>query len=100
MTTDLTDDSDLGEEEFDWDVFLPDPDDAEMAAEAAALDDQADLYLDDSDFDWEAALREDTEQEPETDGSAHAGAAFDRIVETVRRSFEEPDSEAELEAEA
>jgi hypothetical protein len=38
MTTDLTDDSELDEEEFDWDVFLPDPDDAEIAAEAAAFD--------------------------------------------------------------
>src|ERR1700722_5436476 len=99
MTTDLTDDSDLDEEEFDWDVFLPDPDDAEMAAEAAALDDQDDLDLDDSDIDWEAAPREDAEQEPGTDGSDHAGAAFDRIVATVRRSFEEPGSETELETE-
>ena len=53
MTTDLTGDFELGEDEFDWDVFLPDPDEAEIAAEAAALEDEAELDLDDSDFDWE-----------------------------------------------
>ena len=37
MTTDLTDGSELSEEEFDWDVFLPDPDDAEIAAEAGEV---------------------------------------------------------------
>ena len=92
MTTDLTGDFELGEEEFDWDLFVPDPDDAEIAAEAAALEDEDELDLDDSDFDWDAALREDTE--PGADGGARAGAAYDRIVDTVRRSFEEPESEA------
>ena len=94
MTTDLTGGSDLNEEEFDWDVFAPDPDEAEIAAEAAALEDRAELNLDDSHFDWEAAL-----QEPETmggaDGEARAGAAFDRIVDTVRRSVEDPEAETE-----
>jgi hypothetical protein len=89
MTTDLTGDSELSEEELDWDAFLPDPDDAKIAAEAAALEDRAELDLDDSDLDWEAAL-----QEPEVlggaDGEARAGAAFDRIVDTVRRSVEDP----------
>ena len=92
MTTDLTGGSDLGEEEFDWDVFAPDPDESEIAAEAAALEDQAALNLDDSDLDWEAAL-----QEPEAlggaEGEARAGAAFDRIVDTVRRSVEDPETE-------
>ncbi len=37
MTTDLTGDFGLSEEEFDWDVFVPDSDDTEIAAEAAAL---------------------------------------------------------------
>jgi hypothetical protein len=94
MTTDLTDDSELSEEGFDWDVFVPDPDDAEIAAEAAALEDQDELDLDDSDLDWEAAL-----QEPEVlggaEGEARAGAAFDRIVDTVRRSIEDPEDEIE-----
>jgi hypothetical protein len=107
MTTDLTGDYGLGEDEFDWDVFLPDPDESEIAAEAAALEDEDELDLDDSDFDWEAALRE--EGEPEngadngTDNDARAGAAYDRIVDMVRRSFEEeteaetdPDGDAEL----
>ncbi len=95
MTTDLTDDFGLGEEEFDWDVFVPDPDDAEVAAEAAALEDEDELDLDDSEFDWEAALREDPETEAAEDGGARAGAAYDRIVDTVRRSVEEPEPEAE-----
>ena len=90
MTTDLTDDFELDEEEFDWDVFVPDPDEADIAAEAAALDDEAELDLDDSDLDWEAALQE----EPPPEGEARAGAAFERIVDTVRRSFEEPESES------
>ncbi len=38
MTTDLTGDFELGEDEFDWDVFLPDPDEVDPEAEAAALD--------------------------------------------------------------
>ena len=95
MTTDLTGDFGLGEDEFEWDVFLPDPDDAEIAAEAAALQDEDELDLDDSDFDWEAALREDSEPEVGSDGAARAGAAYDRIVDTVRRSFEEPETEAD-----
>ncbi len=100
MTTDLTGDFGLGEDEFDWDVFLPDPDEAELAAEAAALEDEAELNLDDSGFDWEAALREDGESESGGDNGARAGAAYDRIVDMVRRSFEEPEVEtAELESE-
>ena len=95
MTTDLTDDFGLGEEEFDWDVFVPDPDDAEVAAEAAALEDEDELDLDDSEFDWEAALREDPQTEAAEDGGAVSGAAYDRIVDTVRRSVEEPEPEAE-----
>jgi hypothetical protein len=94
MTTDLTGGSDLGEEEFDWDVFAPDPDETELAAAAAALENQAELNLDDSDLDWDAAL-----QEPEpmggADGEARAGAAFDRIVDTVRRFVEDPEAETE-----
>jgi hypothetical protein len=96
MTTDLTGDFELGEEELDWDVFLPDPDEAEIAAEAAALEDEADLDLDDSDIDWEAALNEHAEPE----NGARAGAAYDRIVDTVRRSFEEPEAEAPAQANA
>ena len=97
MTTDLTGDFGLSEEEFDWDVFVPDPDDAEVAAEAAALEDEDELNLDDSEFDWDAALRED----PETEAAgARAGAAYDRIVDTVRRSFEEPELEAESDPES
>jgi hypothetical protein len=103
MTTDLTGDYGLGEDEFDWDVFLPDPDESEIAAEAAALEDEAELDLDDSDFDWEAALREDGEPENGADNGARAGAAYDRIVDMVRRSSEEeseaetnPDGDAEL----
>ncbi len=92
MTTDLTGGADLNEEDFDWDVFAPDPGEDEIAAEAAALEDRAELNLDDSHIDWEAAL-----QEPETmggaDGDARAGAAFDRIVDTVRRSVEDPEAE-------
>jgi hypothetical protein len=99
MTTDLTGDFELGEEEFDWDVFVPDPDDAEIAARTAALDDEDELDLDDSDFDWDAALRADPEPEAGADGGARAGAAYDRIVDTVRRSFEEPESEADPEPE-
>lgn len=95
MTTDLTGDFGLSEEEFDWDVFVPDPDDTEIAAEAAALDDEDELALDDSEFDWDAALREDPETEAGEDAGARAGAAYDRIVDTVRRSVEEPEPEAD-----
>ena len=95
MTTDLTGDFGLGEDEFEWDVFLPDPDEAEIASEAAALQNEDELDLDDSDFDWEAALREDSEPEAGSDGAARADAAYDRIVATVRRSFEEPEPEAD-----
>ena len=94
MTTDLTDDSEVDEDDFEWDVFVPDPDEAELAAEAAALDDEAELNLDDSDFDWEAALHADTELDG-TEGQARAGAAFDRIVDTVRRNYEDPEAETE-----
>jgi hypothetical protein len=89
MTTDLTGDFELGEDEFDWDVFLPDPDEAAVQAEAAALEDEAELSLDDSDFDWDGALRDDTGPEGAEDGDARAGAAYDRIVDTVRRSVED-----------
>jgi hypothetical protein len=99
VTTDLTGDFGLGEEEFDWDVFVPDPDDAEIAAEAAALEDEDELDLDDSEFDWDAALREDPEPEAGADGGARAGAAYDRIVDTVRRSFEDPEPLADFEPE-
>lgn len=95
MTTELTGDFGLGEDEFEWDVFLPDPDEAEIAAEAAALQNEDELDLDDSDFDWDAALREDSQPEVGSDGAARAGAAYDRIVDTVRRSFEEPEAEAD-----
>ncbi len=95
MATDLTGDSELSEDEFDWDVFLPDPDEAQVAAEAAALEDEDDL--DDSDFDWEAALREDSEPENGAGGGTRAGAAYDRIVDTVRRSVEEPEQAADTE---
>ncbi|HEX4127479.1 MAG TPA: hypothetical protein VHX67_07870 [Acidimicrobiales bacterium] len=94
MTTDLTGDFELGEDEFDWDVFLPDPDEAEIAAEAAALEDEAELNLDDSDFDWETALGQDSGTENDGDDGARAGAAYDRIVDTVRRSSEDDEPEA------
>jgi hypothetical protein len=84
VTTDLTGDFELGEDEFDWDVFRPDPDDAEIAAEAAALENESDLLLDDSDFDWDTALGEDAESEDAVAQSARAGAAYDRIVDTMR----------------
>jgi hypothetical protein len=100
MTTDLTGDFELGEEEFDWDVFLPDPDEAEIAAAAAALEDEAELDLDDSSFDWEAALREEGGPESDADNGARAGAAYDRIVNTVRQSFEDPEPEEETAVDA
>ncbi len=92
MTTDLTGDFELGEDEFDWDVFLPDPDEADLDAQAAALEDEAELSLDDSDFDWDGALRDDAGPEGAEDGDARAGAAYDRIVDTVRRSVEDEPS--------
>ena len=95
MTTDLTGDFGVDEEELDWDVFLPDPDEADMEAEAASLLDETELNLDDSDFDWEAALQEDADPENAAGEGARAGAAYDRIVDTVRRSSEEPEPEAE-----
>ncbi len=95
MTTDLTNDPEVDEDDFEWDVFVPDPDEAELAAEAAALDDESELNLDDSDFDWEAALQEDSELDG-AEGQARAGAAFDRIVDTVRRNYEDPEAETEL----
>jgi hypothetical protein len=95
MTTDLTGDFELGEDEFDWDVFLPDPDQADMEAEAASLEGEAELSLDDSDFDWDGALRDDTGPDGAAD-DARAGAAYDRIVDTVRRSVEdEPPTRAD-----
>jgi hypothetical protein len=96
MTTDLTGDFELGEDEFDWDVFLPDPDEAELRAQAAALENESELSLDDSDFDWDGALRDDAGPDDAVDGGARAGAAYDRIVDTVRRSVEdEPSTEAD-----
>ena len=96
MTTDLTGDFELGEDEFDWDVFLPDSDEADMEAQAAALEDEAELSLDDSDFDWDGALGDDAGPEGAADGDARAGAAYDRIVDTVRRSVEdEPPTRAD-----
>ena len=101
MTTDLTGDFELGEDEFDWDVFLPDPDEADLDAQAAALEDEAELSLDDSDFDWDGALRDDAGPEDAEGGGARAGAAYDRIVDTVRRSVEdEPSTEADSRHEA
>jgi hypothetical protein len=95
MTTDLTGDFELGEDEFDWDVFLPDPDEAEMETEASALETEAELSLDDSDFDWDRALRDDAGPTGEADDE-RAGAAYDRIVDTVRRSVEdEPPTDAD-----
>src|ERR1700722_5869296 len=93
MTTDLTGDFELGEDEFEWDVFLPDPDDADLEAQVAALEDDAELSLDDSDFDWDRALRDDAGPDGADDG-ARAGAAYDRIVDTVRRSVEDEPSTA------
>ena len=95
MTTDLTGDFGVDEDEFDWDVFLPDPDEAAIEAEAAALEDETELNLDDSHFDWEGALREDADSENAAENGARAGAAYDRIVDTVRRSFEETEPEAD-----
>jgi hypothetical protein len=95
MTTDLTGDFELGEDEFDWDVFVPDPNAAEIAAEAAALQNEDELNLDDSDFDWDAALRDDPDMDDGGEGAARSGAAYDRIVDTVRRSFEEPELDAQ-----
>jgi hypothetical protein len=100
MTTDLSGDFELGEDEFDWDVFLPDPDEADMEAHAAALEDEAELSLDDSDFDWDGALRDDAGPNGAAD-DARAGAAYDRIVDTVRRSVEdEPPTHADSQHEA
>ena len=95
MTTDLTGDFGVDEDEFDWDVFLPDPDEAAIEAEAASLEDETELNLDDSHFDWEGALHEDAESENGAENGARAGAAYDRIVDSVRRSFEEPEPEAD-----
>jgi hypothetical protein len=95
MTTDLTGDFELGEDEFDWDVFVPDPDESDVHGQTAALEDDAELSLDDADFDWDGALRDDAEPEKEAEGEARAGAAYDRIVDTVRRSLED---EAPMEA--
>ena len=100
MTTDLTGDFELGEDEFDWDVFLPDPDDVDAEAEAAALEDDPELSRDDSDFDWDGALRDDAAPDSGADGDARSGAAYDRIVDTVRRSFgEEPSADPDPDAE-
>jgi hypothetical protein len=101
MTTDLTGDFELGEDEFDWDVFLPDSDGSEVEDAAAALEDEGELSLDDSDFDWDGALRDDAGPENGADGGARAGAAYDRIVDTVRRTFEdEPSTQADTEPQA
>ena len=94
MTTDLTGDFELGEDEFDWDVFLPDSDEAAVEDVATAFEDETD----ESDFDWDGALRDDSAPESGADDSARAGAAYDRIVDTVRRSFEdEPSTQADSE---
>ena len=89
MTTDLTGDFGVDEEELDWDVFLPDPDEAAMEAEAASLRDETELNLDDSDFDWEGALGDDADAENGAGDGARAGAAYDRIVDTVRGASEQ-----------
>ena len=80
-------------------MFAPDPDETEIAAEAAALENPDELDLDDSELDWEAALREEPETKAGEDAGARAGAAYDRIVDTVRRSVEDPEPETEGERE-
>ena len=95
MTTDLTGDFELGEDEFDWDVFLPDSAETDVEDTTGTLE----YETDESDFDWDGALLDDAEPQSGDDG-ARAGAAYDRIVDTVRRSFEdEPSAQAETEPE-
>ena len=95
MSTDLFDDSDLDADDSDlaWDDFLPDP--PEVDPEDVGLDaDDVEPETDDSDFDWEAVLDDDSEPDTEdaSEATARVEAAFDRIVDSVRRSLE-PESE-------
>ena len=60
VTTDLSGDFELGEDEFEWDVFVPDPTRPRSPPRQRRSRTEDELDLDDSEFDWEAALREDS----------------------------------------
>ena len=93
MTTDLTGDFELGEDEFDWDVFLPDPDetDARGGSRGTRGRGRAETWTTPTST---GMARSATTPNPRvaTASSARAGAAYDRIVDTVRRSFEDESS--------
>jgi hypothetical protein len=96
MSTHLFDDSDLDSEDYEWDAFVPEPDDA--VTDADALSDDDDLDLDDSEFDWEAAL--DDESDMDVAAEARVEAAFDRMYDSIRRNSGEADLEPEPEFDA
>jgi hypothetical protein len=81
-------------DDYEWDAFLPDPeeDGSEEAVLQAEEDDELDL--DDSEFDWEGALDDDAEVDPAD--VARVEAAFDRMLLSVERTYadEEPPTEA------
>ena len=101
MTTDLSGDFGLGEEEFDWDVFVPDPDEAEIERKPPRSRTR-------TSWTWTTPSSIGTprsattpDRKMERTAEHRAGAAYDRIVDTVRRSFEdEPSTEADSRHEA
>jgi hypothetical protein len=90
MSTDLHGDAGLDAEDYEWDVFVPDPDDAVAELQSTLEEEQFEpdeegFDLDDSEFDWVAALNE--EPDGRSDAEARVEAAFDRMADSVRRAF-------------
>ena len=89
MSTDLFDESELDtdDSDFDWENFLPDPEDGAVEGDggASAGADDGELDVDDSEFEWEANLHSEDPLPEEDDGvrAARIEAAFARMEQAV-----------------
>ncbi len=105
MTTDLSDNSELDADDYDfpWDEFAPEPDESgpegDVALEAVDADFEWDALDDEeAELDWEAALVDDRDLEAGgTSDANRLDAAFERMEEKVRRASLESESEPEPE---
>ncbi len=84
MSTDVFDESELDTDdtEFDWENFLPDPEDDDAEADGGA---DGELDIDDSEFDWEASLQPEDTLSPDESAvrTARIEAAFARMEQKV-----------------
>lgn len=84
VSTDLFDGSETDTEDYEWDAFLPDPDEDSVNDDASLSADEAEeLDLDDSEFDWDAALLDDPDSDVGSDADARVAAAFHRLEHSV-----------------